>query len=90
VTFLTIAHLDHDRDNFDVFDERLAALCQKCHLNYDRNGEKNRLFYYCNMKNCEKIHHAKGLCKAHHMKILREKWGYNSKSRLNLPASPNK
>jgi len=33
---LTIAHLDHDPENWDVKDERLAALCQKCHLAYDR------------------------------------------------------
>ena len=33
---LTIAHLDHDPANHDVQDERLAALCQACHLNYDR------------------------------------------------------
>lgn len=33
---LTIAHLDHDKENWNVKDERLAALCQGCHLNYDR------------------------------------------------------
>lgn len=32
---LTIAHLDHDSENFQVKDERLAALCQACHLKYD-------------------------------------------------------
>jgi hypothetical protein len=32
---LTIAHLDHDKMNHDVSIERLAALCQKCHLGYD-------------------------------------------------------
>jgi hypothetical protein len=32
---LTIAHLDHDSKNNDVADERLAALCQACHLRYD-------------------------------------------------------
>lgn len=32
---LTIAHLDHDSDNHNVSDDRLAALCQKCHLQYD-------------------------------------------------------
>lgn len=32
---LTIAHLDHDKLNHDVKDERLKALCQKCHLAYD-------------------------------------------------------
>jgi len=32
---LTIAHLyDDDKDTRDL--SRLAALCQKCHLNYDR------------------------------------------------------
>lgn len=32
---LTIAHLDHDKTNHNVSDDRLAALCQKCHLQYD-------------------------------------------------------
>lgn len=32
---LTIAHLDHDPENWAVQNERLRALCQKCHLRYD-------------------------------------------------------
>lgn len=32
---LTIAHLDHDKDNHNVSIDRLQALCQKCHLGYD-------------------------------------------------------
>lgn len=32
---LTIAHLDHDKLNHEVADDRLAALCQRCHLGYD-------------------------------------------------------
>lgn len=32
---LTIAHLDHDKLNHDIDLSRLAALCQKCHLQYD-------------------------------------------------------
>lgn len=32
---LTIAHLDHDKFNNDVNLDRLKALCQKCHLQYD-------------------------------------------------------
>lgn len=32
---LTIAHLDHDKENHTVNDERLAALCQRCHLLLD-------------------------------------------------------
>jgi hypothetical protein len=31
---LTVAHLDHDKANNE--DSNLAALCQRCHLNYDR------------------------------------------------------
>jgi len=31
---LTIAHLDHDINNNDYLN--LKALCQKCHLNYDK------------------------------------------------------
>jgi 5-methylcytosine-specific restriction endonuclease McrA len=36
IVVLTIAHLDHDHRNFEVKDERLRALCQSCHLSYDR------------------------------------------------------
>lgn len=32
---LTIAHLDHDSDNWAVKDDRLRAWCQRCHLKYD-------------------------------------------------------
>jgi len=50
---LTIAHMDHDEENHNVEDERLAALCQKCHLRYDapekirrraKNKYENSLF----------------------------------------------
>lgn len=33
---LTIAHLDHDSDNWQVELDRLKAMCQACHLGYDR------------------------------------------------------
>ncbi len=39
---LTIAHLDHDEENHDVKLDRLAALCQQCHLRYDVNEKKRR------------------------------------------------
>ena len=32
---LTVAHLDHDADNKDVKLDRLKAMCQCCHLQYD-------------------------------------------------------
>lgn len=40
---LTIAHLDHDPENWDVPDDRLAALCQRCHLRYDRENNNKQL-----------------------------------------------
>ncbi len=40
---LTIAHLDHDEENHDVEDGRLAALCQYCHLNYDAKEKFRRI-----------------------------------------------
>ena len=45
---LTIAHLDHDETNWQVRDERLRAMCQRCHLRYDQprhtaNARKTRL-----------------------------------------------
>jgi len=39
---LTVAHLDHDEDNHDVQLERLAALCQRCHLRYDIDEKRHR------------------------------------------------
>jgi hypothetical protein len=42
---LTIAHLDHDASNWDVSDERLAALCQRCHLRYDMPSKVNKRKY---------------------------------------------
>ncbi len=51
---LTIAHLDHDETNWEVKDERLAALCQRCHIRYDipekriRRKEKKMLEMFKN------------------------------------------
>jgi len=39
---LTIAHLDHDEQNLNVTDQRLKALCQYCHLNYDAKEKYRR------------------------------------------------
>jgi hypothetical protein len=44
---LTVAHLDNDKGNNEVKLDRLRALCQRCHLNRDRdhhreNFRKNR------------------------------------------------
>lgn len=39
---LTIAHLDHDETNHDVVDNRLQAMCQYCHLNYDAEEKYRR------------------------------------------------
>lgn len=41
---LTIAHLDHDEENHDVKDDRLKAMCQFCHLNYDLPEKMRRQF----------------------------------------------
>jgi 5-methylcytosine-specific restriction endonuclease McrA len=38
---LTVAHLDQMPENNE--DSNLAALCQRCHLNYDRKQRKNEL-----------------------------------------------
>ena len=40
---LTIAHLDHDETNHDVQDDRLKAMCQKCHLAYDAEEKMCRI-----------------------------------------------
>lgn len=40
---LTIAHLDHDETNMDIQDDRLMAMCQYCHLNYDAKEKYKRM-----------------------------------------------
>jgi hypothetical protein len=47
---LTIAHLDHDKLNHDVPLERLAALCQRCHLLHDLKHHVNNRKYGRNHK----------------------------------------
>lgn len=47
---LTIAHLDHDPENFEVKDERLEALCQRCHLKLDLPHHINNRKYGRNWK----------------------------------------
>lgn len=37
---ITIAHLDHDPENFEVKDDRLKAMCQLHHLRYDAAHRK--------------------------------------------------
>jgi hypothetical protein len=39
---LTIAHLDHDEENHNVKDDRLKAMCQRCHLRYDAPEKARR------------------------------------------------
>lgn len=45
IVVLTIAHLDHDEWNHEVQDDRLAALCQWCHFEYDRADNARRKKY---------------------------------------------
>lgn len=53
---LTIAHLDHDKLNHDVPLERLAALCQKCHLGHDiKKHTENRKYGRNHSKNNFKL-----------------------------------
>lgn len=35
IVVLTVAHLDHQPEN--CADENLRAMCQRCHLNYDKH-----------------------------------------------------
>lgn len=39
---ITIAHLDHDETNHQVSDDRLKAMCQRCHLRYDAKENASR------------------------------------------------
>ena len=47
---LTIAHLDHDKENHEVSIERLMAWCNRCHLNYDINHQVENRKYGRNWK----------------------------------------
>lgn len=48
VVVLTVAHIDRDRSNNRF--GNLAALCQKCHLNHDRNQHIENRKYGKNWK----------------------------------------
>lgn len=48
---LTIAHLDHDINNNDY--SNLKALCQRCHLNYDKEHHKRTRKYGNNINQME-------------------------------------
>jgi hypothetical protein len=39
---LTVAHLDHDEENWDVDINRLMHMCQACHLRYDAKEKYRR------------------------------------------------
>jgi len=39
---LTVAHLDHDEENWEVDDDRLKHMCQVCHLRYDAKEKYRR------------------------------------------------
>lgn len=53
---LTIAHLDHDKQNHDVKLDRLQALCQRCHLLYDIEHHKaNRKYGRRHKENNHKL-----------------------------------
>lgn len=53
---LTIAHLDHDKLNHDVSLDRLKAMCQKCHLQYDiKHHVQNRKYGRYHGKNNLKL-----------------------------------
>lgn len=38
-----VAHLDHDESNMNISLDRLAYLCQKCHLKHDYQNNLDRL-----------------------------------------------
>ena len=42
VIVLTIAHLDHDEENHQVQENRLQALCQRCHIQHDASEKARR------------------------------------------------
>jgi len=53
---LTIAHLDHDPSNWEVKDDRLKAMCQRCHLGYDMARHvANRKYGRDHLKNQNKL-----------------------------------
>lgn len=39
---LQVCHLDHDHENHNVTDDRLMAMCQLCHINYDAKVKYER------------------------------------------------
>ena len=63
LVILTIAHLDHDVENWQVADERLAALCQKHHLGYDRWRHTENFKYGRNFRRYQEMLFAPDACR---------------------------
>jgi hypothetical protein len=40
---LTVGHLDHNPENNDL--KNLQAMCQRCHLNHDKNEHRQSRFF---------------------------------------------
>jgi hypothetical protein len=53
-TALCVAHLDHDKENWDVSMDRLLLLCQPCHLKNDRENNQAKLIVYHSQLNTPK------------------------------------
>lgn len=71
--------------------ENLTVLCNPCHMSHHRKagdivgyGVYVRKKIYCSVDGCDRIQHAKQLCKMHYLRMDRKRKRWSNPARLGL------